>query len=245
MFSLRSSSLALGASTTPSRTLRLQSRFSARAVANVTLLATMLVVSSGCASLSRKEKGAAIGAAAGGAAGAAVGRANGSTAKGAILGAIVGGAAGAIIGHQMDQQALELKSKIPGATVERVGEGIQVTFASGLMFGFDSTAIRPQAAENLRNLASSLKEYPDTDLLIVGHTDASGTDSYNLDLSSRRARAAADYLGVQGVPMSRLRVIGRGEAEPIASNDTDNGQQLNRRIEIAIFARAGAKSSRQ
>ena len=190
MFSLRSSSLALGASTAPSRTLRLQSRVSARAVANVTLLATMLVVSSGCASLNRKEKGAAIGAAAGGAAGAAVGRANGSTAKGAILGAIVGGAAGAIIGHQMDQQALELKSKIPGATVERVGEGIQVTFASGLMFGFDSTAIRPQAAENLRNLASSLKEYPDTDLLIVGHTDASGTDSYNLDLSSRRARAA-------------------------------------------------------
>jgi outer membrane protein OmpA-like peptidoglycan-associated protein len=111
------------------------------------------------------------------------------------------------------------------------------------MFGFDSTAIRPQAAENLRNLAGSLKEYPDTDLLIVGHTDASGTDAYNLDLSSRRARAAADYLSVQGVPMSRLRVVGRGEAEPRATNDTDAGQQLNRRIEIAIFASAKQRTT--
>ena len=236
MFSLRSSSLALGASTAPSRTLRLQSRFSARAVANVTLLATMLVVSSGCASLNRKEKGAAIGAAAGGAAGAAVGRANGSTAKGAILGAIVGGAAGAIIGHQMDQQAKELKLEIPGATIERVGEGIQVTFASGLLYDFDSDAIRSDAAQNLQNLATSLKKYPNTSLLIVGHTDALGSTTYNQDLSTRRANSASGYLSMQGVGANRLRTSGRGEMEAVASNETEMGRQRNRRIEVAIYS---------
>ena len=101
-----------------------------------------LVSVSACASLNKKESGAIIGATTGAAVGAAVGSANGSTAKGAIIGAAVGGAAGAVIGHQMDQQAKEIKQNIPGAIVERVGEGLQVTFASGLLFDFDSDILR-------------------------------------------------------------------------------------------------------
>src|SRR5688572_28288890 len=138
----------------------------ATAISFLTLLAIPA-----CASLSSKQEGAAIGAAAGAAAGGLIGKNNGSTAKGAIIGAAVGGTVGAVIGHQMDQQAKELQQNIPGAVVERVGEGIQVTFASGLLFDFNSEAIRSAAAENLRNLSTSFEKYPKTDLLIVGHTD--------------------------------------------------------------------------
>ncbi len=195
-----------------------------------------------CASLSRKEKGAAIGAAAGGVVGGVIGNQTGSTARGAIIGAVVGGAAGAIIGHQMDQQAKELQQNIPGATVTRVGEGIAVTFASGLLYDFDSDVVRADAGQNLRALAASLEKYPNTDLLIVGHTDAVGTSDYNQALSERRATAAANYLEAQGVAAGRLRAVGRGETEPIAGNDTEAGRQLNRRVEIAIYSSASARN---
>lgn len=205
------------------------------------LLATLTLP--GCQSLNTsKERGAVIGATAGGAVGAAVGRANGSTAKGAILGAVVGGAAGAVIGHQMDQAAKKIEQQVAGATVERVGEGIQVTFASGLLFDTDSDRVRSDAAANLRNLARTLNEYPDTDLLIVGHTDARGEEAYNQALSERRARATADYLATQGVTRTRLRTLGRGELEPVAENSTDTGLQKNRRVEVAIFANEQMKS---
>jgi len=194
-----------------------------------------------CASLSRKEKGAAIGAAVGGATGAVIGNQTGSTTRGAIIGAAVGGAAGAIIGHQMDQQAKELQQNIPGATVARIGEGIAVTFASGLLYDFDSDVVRAEAAQNLRNLSASLVKYPNTDLLIVGHTDAVGTSEYNQALSQRRATAAANYLASQGVNAARLRAVGRGETEPIATNDTEAGRQANRRVEIAIVANASTR----
>ena len=191
---------------------------------------------SSCASLNKKETGAIIGASAGGVLGGVIGKNNGGTAKGAIIGAAVGGTVGAVIGHQMDQQAKELKQNIPGATVERVGEGIQVTFDSGLLFDFDSERIRAQAATNLRNLASSLGKYPGTDLLIVGHTDSVGTDAYNQALSQRRASSTADFLATNDVARSRLRASGRGEEEPIADNGSEAGQQKNRRVEVAIFA---------
>src|SRR6187200_2940869 len=152
--------------------------------------AAAVVALNACASLNNKEKAGIIGATGGAIAGGAIGKANGSTAKGAILGAVVGGAAGMIIGHQMDKQAAELKQNIPGAIVERVGEGIQVTFASGLLFDFDSDVIRADARTNLRNLAASLDKYPGSELLIAGHTDSVGTDTYNLALSERRAEAA-------------------------------------------------------
>ena len=196
---------------------------------------------SGCQSLSNKERGAIIGAAAGAGVGGVIGNQTGSTARGAIIGAVVGGAAGAIIGHQMDQQAKEIKQNIPGAVVERVGEGIQVTFESGLLFDYDSDRIKPTAAENLRSLARSLNKYPSTDLVIVGHTDAVGSDEYNADLSQRRSRAAANYLASLGVNPSRLRTYGRGESEPVADNTSDAGRQQNRRVEVAIFANAAAR----
>ena len=192
--------------------------------------------SAGCARMSKGQKAVAVGVGTGAAVGAVIGNNTGSTARGAIIGAAVGGTIGSIIGVQMDKQARELEQKIPGAVVERVGEGIQVTFASGLLFDFDSDRIRPEAGDNLRNLAASLDKYPNTDLLIVGHTDAQGSDWYNDDLSQRRASSAAAYLAAQGVARDRLRTSGRGEREPVASNDAEAGRQKNRRVEVAIYA---------
>lgn len=214
---------------------------SATRVARAFVAAGITLAIAACA-LSRKEKGAIIGATAGGVAGGVIGNQTGSTVRGAIIGAAVGGAAGAIIGHQMDQQAKELKQNIPGATVTRVGEGIAVTFASGLLFDFDSDIVRSEAASNLRNLAASLGKYPNTDLMIVGHTDAVGTSEYNQALSQRRATAALNFLAAQGVNSGRLQATGRGETEPLASNDTEGGRQVNRRVEIAIYANAAART---
>lgn len=194
----------------------------------------VLMAVSGCAS--RTARGAVIGAAGGAAAGALIGKVAGSTAKGAIIGAAVGGVGGALIGRQMDQQAEELAKEIPGATVERVGEGILLTFESGLLFDFDSDALRPAARTNLSNLADSLQKYRRTHVLLVGHTDAVGVDSYNQGLSQRRASTAASFLTSQGVLRSRMETMGRGETEPVASNDRESGRQQNRRVEVAIFA---------
>lgn len=202
------------------------------------------LVMSRCASFNRKEQGAIIGVGAGSAVGAVIGNQTGSTTRGAILGAVVGGVAGTIIGNQMDQQAKELKQDIPGATVARIGEGIQVTFASGLLYDFDSDVVRAVSAENLRNLAASLGKYPNTDLLIVGYTDSEGTSDYNLALSQRRAMAVSSFLANQGVTVLRLRTAGRGEMEPVSTNDTEVGRQLNRRVEVAIFANAAARASK-
>ena len=209
----------------------------------VIALAAVALALSACASLNKKSEGAMIGAGAGGAIGAVIGNNTGSTARGAIIGAAVGGLAGTIIGNQMDQQAKELKQSIPVATIARVGEGITVTFASGLLYDTGSDRLRTEASNNLRNLASSLDKFPNTDLLIVGHTDATGGTEMNQGLSQRRATSASDYLVSQGVAAGRLRTAGRGEMEPIASNDTDAGRQANRRVEVAIFANANAKKS--
>jgi outer membrane protein OmpA-like peptidoglycan-associated protein len=195
----------------------------------------LLMIGTSCATMGKRETGAAMGAAGGGVLGGVIGNATGSTARGAIIGAVVGGAAGAIIGHQMDQQAKELEVAIPGATVERVGEGIAVTFTSGLLYAFDSDAIRADAGANLEQLAKSLVEYPNTSLLIVGHTDTVGTADYNQALSERRATAAMRYLTQFGVAPTRVRTAGRGEAEPVFSNDSEAGRERNRRIEVAIF----------
>jgi outer membrane protein OmpA-like peptidoglycan-associated protein len=189
-----------------------------------------------CSSWSNKAKGGVIGAGAGAAVGAAVGNQVGSTAKGAIIGAAVGGAAGAIIGHQMDQQAKELDNQIEGATVARVGEGIVVTFDSGILFDFDSAALRQQARDNLQELAENLRDYDRTDVLILGHTDATGPDAYNQQLSERRAGSAANYVVSLGVAASRVSTRGMGENDPVATNDTAEGRQLNRRVEVVIYA---------
>lgn len=211
-----------------------------RGVVAVLLLALSV---SACASFGRKEEGVMVGAGVGGAVGAVIGNQTGSTARGAIIGAAVGGIAGGIIGHQMDQQAKEIQQNIPGATVQRVGEGIAVTFASSMLYDFDSDIVLSNAATNLRNLAASLGKYPNTDILIVGHTDATGSADYNQGLSQRRATAAANYLIAQGVASTRVRTAGRGEMEPIAGNDTEAGRQTNRRVEIAIVANEAARKT--
>ena len=205
------------------------------------LTAMILVISLsfalyGCSGWSRSQKGAAAGAAAGGAIGAAIGNQHGNTALGAILGAAIGGAAGAYIGNYMDKQAEEIERDIEGAKVERVAEGIKITFDSGIMFDFDRSALRPEAQDNLTNLSVILNKYEDTDILIEGHTDATGTDEYNLQLSERRAESVATHLETQQVADARFTIIGYGEVQPIADNSTGEGRQENRRVEIAIMA---------
>jgi outer membrane protein OmpA-like peptidoglycan-associated protein len=195
----------------------------------------------GCAT--KMQTGAVIGTAGGAAAGGVIGKVAGSTAKGAIIGAVVGGAAGAIIGAQMDKQAKELEQNIKGATVERVGEGIQVTFDSGLLFDFDSDRIRSAAGINLHELALSLGAYPGTSLVVLGHTDQLGSSEYNQGLSERRATSAARFLVSEGVEGARITTRGLGETEPAASNDTEAGRQANRRVEVAIFASQAYRTS--
>lgn len=190
----------------------------------------------GCSSLSNTEKGAVIGAGAGAAGGAAVGQATDNTAEGAILGAVVGGAAGALIGQRMDRKANELDRELENAEVERVGEGIKVTFDSGLLFDFDSAALRDNAEENLAEFAESMEDFEDTNILIVGHTDSRGDEDYNQNLSERRSTSAADYLIQRGINDSRIMTTGKGESEPVASNETEEGRQQNRRVEVAIYA---------
>lgn len=204
----------------------------------ITLLffSTVLMGCSTIEKLSNTEKGAAAGAGAGAVVGGVVGKAAGSTAKGAIVGAVVGGTAGAIIGRQMDKQAEELEEDLEGAEVERVGEGIQITFDSAILFDFDSAELRSVARQNLSQLAASLQDYPNTEVLIVGHTDAVGSESYNQRLSENRASSAAQYLVSQGISRSRITTLGKGELEPVASNETDYGRQENRRVEVAIYA---------
>jgi outer membrane protein OmpA-like peptidoglycan-associated protein len=187
----------------------------------------------GCSSTG---KGAAIGAAAGAIAGGAIGSGSGNTVEGAIIGAAVGGATGAVIGHYMDDQAEELDKDLEGATVERVGEGIKITFDSGLLFAVDKADLSPAARENLTSLATVLKKYDDTNLLIEGHTDATGSDSYNQGLSERRAGAVSVFLVTQSVSSARMTTIGYGESQPVASNDTADGRATNRRVEVAIVA---------
>lgn len=196
----------------------------------------LVLASTACASLNKKEQGAIIGATGGAVVGGVVGNATGSTARGAIIGAAVGGAAGAIIGHQMDQKAKEIQQTVAGAQITRVGEGLVVTFESGLMFDFDSDRLREASKANLDNLAKSLSKFGDSKLLLVGHTDDVGADAYNLDLSRRRAAAVAGYLASRGVPSARMEMSGRGETEPIVPNESDANRQKNRRVEVAISA---------
>ena len=202
--------------------------------------ASLILSFNSCAT--HTQTGAVIGGAGGAVVGGVIGHAVGSTAAGVIIGAAAGGIVGGIIVAQMDKQAKELKQNIPGATVERVGEGIAVTFASGLLYDFDSDVVLPQAGSNLRALAASLHKYPGSDLLIVGHTDQVGPASYNQSLSERRASAAATYLVGQGVARTRIGTRGMGESEPIASNDTELGRAKNRRVEVAIYASEAYKA---
>ncbi|MCX5752707.1 MAG: OmpA family protein [Candidatus Krumholzibacteria bacterium] len=200
------------------------------------LLAVMVAGVHESCGMSRTMKGTGIGAAAGGVVGGIIGKQAGNTAVGAIIGAAVGGAAGAYIGHYMDKQAEEIQADLEGAKVERVGEGIKITFDSGILFDVNKAALRSVAKTNLDKLAAILNKYPDTNILIEGHTDATGTDELNLELSRNRAGSVSNYLAGLGVDPSRFTAMGYGESQPIATNDTEEGRQQNRRVELAIMA---------
>ncbi|MGJ5640838.1 OmpA family protein [Formosa sp. S-31] len=180
------------------------------------------------------QKGAGIGVATG----ALVGGLIGGNVTGALIGAAVGGAAGGIIGHQMDKQADKIEEALPGAEVNRVGEGIQVVFddKSGVNFAFDKATLTDEAKKNLDAIAEIFKEFPDTNLLVEGHTDSSGDANYNMKLSKNRAQSVVDYLEAQGIAASRFTVEAYGETKPRFDNATDEGRSKNRRVEMGISA---------
>lgn len=208
---------------------------------NLSVLAIIAVLLSSCASsggggMNKTTKGGIIGAGSGAVVGGVVGRIAGNTAAGAIIGAAVGGTAGAVIGRRMDKQAEELRRDLDGANVERVGEGIKITFDSGILYPINSAELQANAKTEISQLAQTLKKYPDTNILIEGHTDNTGNRSINQPLSERRAQSVSDYLASMGVDRSRMTTMGYADDQPIADNSTADGRRQNRRVEIAIYA---------
>lgn len=211
---------------------------------------------SGCETVKRtsnRDKGAVIGAAGGAVIGGVIGNNVGNknnTALGAIIGAAIGGVAGGIIGNKMDRQAEKIKSEIPGAKVERIGEGIEVTFdennpdgsKAGVYFETNKYNISANSKLALNKLQKIFAEYPDTDILIEGHTDDVGTEAYNMKLSEKRARAVGDYLWQQGIPYARMIIHWYGESQPKLANDSDTNRALNRRVQFVITANEKMKT---
>lgn len=206
----------------------------------VLFAATLLFGCDATRNASNKEKGAVIGTAGGAVIGGVVGNqvGDGNTALGAIIGGVVGGAAGAYIGDRMDKQAQRIEEEIPGAEVERVGEGINVTFdeTSGVYFATDQYNIEGDSRTALNKLAGIFKEYPDTNILVEGHTDSTGSDAYNLTLSKNRAQAVTHFLVNEGISSGRIDTKWYGESQPKYDNSTVEGRAKNRRVELAIVA---------
>lgn len=182
----------------------------------------------------KTQKGAGIGVAAGAIAGGIIG----GDLKGALIGAAIGGASGGIIGNIMDKQARKIEEAIPGAEVDRVGEGIHVIFDenSGVNFATNKSELTASSRLNLDKVAKVLIEFPDTNITIQGHTDNTGEESYNLNLSRKRAESVAEYLGSKGVLSSRFSIEALGETAPRYDNNTSQGRAQNRRVEMAISA---------
>ncbi|MBO6524871.1 MAG: OmpA family protein [Balneolaceae bacterium] len=199
------------------------------------ILAAGLTISA-CDSISKTAKGTAIGASAGALAGAIIGKAAGNTTTGAIAGAAVGGATGAAIGNYMDRQSREIEEDLEGAKVERVGEGIKVTFDSGILFEINSYELSEASKEEIAKLSEILKKYEDTNIMFAGHTDNTGREEYNLELSEERAKSVAEYAAFTGVEPTRMTITGYGEENPVADNSTVEGRAENRRVEVAIWA---------
>ena len=197
------------------------------------LLALVLLHSFSC---NRTAQGTAIGAAAGALVGVLIADGD-DNAKGILIGATVGGIAGAIIGSYMDKHAKKLKQDLgKSAEVERVGESILVTFDSGIMFDVDSYALKASTKANLDKMAETMKEYDKTEIIVMGHTDATGSDEHNQKLSENRAASVSRFLQQNGITAKRVTTKGFGEQKPVASNNTTSGREQNRRVEIAIVA---------
>lgn len=202
---------------------------------------------------SNQDKGIVVGAASGAVIGGVLGNnvgKGGNTALGAILGAAVGGVAGGIIGNKMDRQAEKIKTEIPGAKVERVGEGIDVTFDEnnpdgtkmGVFFETNKYDISSNSKLALDKLQKIFAEYPETNILVEGHTDDVGTDAYNMTLSQKRAVAVTDYLKKVGVSSSRIITKWYGESQPKVANDSDANRAQNRRVQFVITANEKMKA---
>ncbi len=196
----------------------------------VLMLCLMIVV--GCANMSKSQKGAMIGAAAGALGGAAV---SDDDTKGAVIGGAVGALAGGLIGSYMDKQAEEME-EIEGATITREGDQLKVTFDNAILFDFDSSVLKPASQTQLGQVAAVLVKYPETEILVMGHTDSKGSEDYNLNLSERRAASVRNYLESQGVAPLRIRSRGFGETVPVADNADEFGRARNRRVELSIMA---------
>lgn len=201
----------------------------------------LLAGCSGTRKMSNQDKGVAIGAGSGAVVGGVIGRLTGSTGLGAIIGAGVGGVAGGVIGHRMDKQAEEIKKKVPGVKVDRVGEGIVVEFSQAVLFGFDQSKLTPNSYRSLDQLIKVLNAYPDTDIEIDGHTDSKGTAEYNQTLSVDRATAVSQYLLGHNISPARVKTVGYGKNYPKYSNDTEEGRAGNRRVEFQITANEAMK----
>lgn len=186
------------------------------------------------------QRGAVIGAASGAVLGGVIGNnagKGGRGAEGAILGGVIGGITGGLIGRQMDKQAREIEQQLPSAEVVRVGEGIKLTLnENSVNFDLNKASLTATAKANLDKLVAVFKDYPDTNIIIYGHTDSSGDDAYNMNLSVDRASAVKNYLANRGLVKSRFEIVGMGESEPLMSNETTEGRAKNRRVEFAILA---------
>ena len=213
------------------------------------VIAVFMLLASGCSTVKKTNKaqrGAAAGAVGGAVIGGVIGNnvGKGNTVLGAIIGGVIGGVAGGIIGNKMDKQAEKIKNEIPGAEVERVGEGIIVTFNEknpdgskmGVYFDFDKSDITSNSRLAMDKLVKIFNEYAETNILVEGHTDDKGTDTYNLALSERRAMAVGNYLKRESISSSRLTINWYGETQPKVENTTDASRAENRRVEFAITA---------
>ncbi|HBT82818.1 MAG: hypothetical protein A2091_01915 [Desulfuromonadales bacterium GWD2_61_12] len=206
------------------------------------LVLILFLVLAGCAEpLSRTEKGAIYGAVGGAAVGALAGQAIGkdtkSTLIGAGAGAVVGGGTGAGIGYYMDRQEAAMRealAAVEGVNVRREGNVLHVTFRSDNQFDVNSAALRPEAQRDIARMADIQREYDKTTITIAGHTDSTGTESHNQQLSERRAGAVRDILLSRNVAANRITIVGFGETQPVADNASKKGQQQNRRVEITI-----------
>ena len=208
-------------------------------------LAFTLVISMGSCEATKnannKQKGAVIGATGGAVLGAILGNnigKGGNGALGAVIGGVVGGGAGVLIGNKMDNQAKKIEEEIPGAQVERVDDGIVITFDENSGVYFDTAKYDVNAASQvlLDKLANVLREYPDTNVLVVGHTDSVGADAMNMTLSKNRAMSVTNYLTQnKGLSSGRFTTNWYGEEAPIADNATAEGRAKNRRVNLAII----------
>jgi len=217
-------------------------KFTIYMLASMFTLGTVLTGCEAAKNTNKTQRGAAIGVVAGGVLGAVLGNnigKGGNGALGAVLGGVIGGVAGGVIGNKMDKQAREIQTALPGATVERVGEGIRLVLGeNAVRFDTNKSTLTTNAKANLDKLVPVFQSYADTDIVIYGYTDSTGAVEYNQTLSEQRAASVKNYLASKGLNTSRFNTTGLGIADPIATNETPEGRSQNRRVEFAITANA-------